>query len=507
MVGFAALPQPSQALLVRLLARKGILFRSDKLSYEEIGDIAEAGAALLAQGWLSPNPALTVDDLGRLHTKDELIAMSGLPRQARKDGLLDALRERGVQPHRQWWPQAPGDLWQVEVDAICQRLRLMFFGNLRQQWDELVLADLGIYQYETVAFSRDSRAFQSRDDVDFYLRLHGHREALETDGPSPELRTAIEACVCDNPWLMARRGKLLMHLGQAVERLQDWDEARAAYQASAYRGARHRILRVLERQGLHQEAWTLACTAVAEPEDESESQRLERMLPRLRRELGLPAERRAAAAELVSETLCLPRPDDGRSVEFVVRDHLATADAPVHYVENSLINALFGLLCWDAVFAPLPGAFFHPFQRGPADVDAPDFVPRRRELLQACLKHLDGGSYRDIIRARYVAKQGLQSPFVYWAALTPELLEQALHCLPATHLRLLFARLMADVRSNRSGLPDLIRFWPAEARYEFIEVKGPGDRLQDNQIRWLRYCAEHGIAARVCYVTWDAPCA
>ena len=29
--------------------------------------------------------------------------------------------------------------------------------------------------------------------------------------------------------------------------------------------------------------------------------------------------------------------------------------APVHYVENTLINGLFGLLCWPAIFAPLPG--------------------------------------------------------------------------------------------------------------------------------------------------------
>ena len=51
-------------------------------------------------------------------------------------------------------------------------------------------------------------------------------------------------------------------------------------------------------------------------------------------------------------------------------------------------------------------------------------------------------------------------------------------------------------------LPDLVRFWPAERRYELIEVKGPGDRLQDNQIRWLEYCAQHGMPVRVLDVRW-----
>ena len=59
------------------------------------------------------------------------------------------------------------------------------------------------------------------------------------------------------------------------------------------------------------------------------------------------------------------------------------------------------------------------------------------------------------------------------------------------------------VRANRAGMPDLIQFWPAERRYRMIEVKGPGDRLQDNQKRWLAFCAQHGMPVDVCYVRWS----
>ena len=52
------------------------------------------------------------------------------------------------------------------------------------------------------------------------------------------------------------------------------------------------------------------------------------------------------------------------------------------------------------------------------------------------------------------------------------------------------------------GLPDLVRFWPDERRYELVEVKAPGDQLQDNQIRWLAYCRQHGLPVRVCHVQW-----
>lgn len=81
--------------------------------------------------------------------------------------------------------------------------------------------------------------------------------------------------------------------------------------------------------------------------------------------------------------------------------------------------------------------------------------------------------------------------------------ERALAWVSAEHLKLWFARLADDIRANRSGLPDLVQFWPAERRYELIEVKGPGDRLQDNQIRWLAYCGRHGMPVRVVDVRWD----
>jgi hypothetical protein len=35
-----------------------------------------------------------------------------------------------------------------------------------------------------------------------------------------------------------------------------------------------------------------------------------------------------------------------------------------------------------------------------------------------------------------------------------------------------------------------------------IEVKGPGDRLQDNQQRWIEFCLSHEIPVAVCHVRW-----
>jgi hypothetical protein len=518
---FRRLPTASRALLVRMLMRKGTLFRASRLSYEEIGCPLQGAGPLVTLGWIDAEPQLSLDELFGLATRPELLQMFAdvpIRKDTRKSDLLLALRAThdearsyaGWTAYASHTSQTTDCVFRVTVAPLCERLRLMFFGNLQQDWSEFILADLGVFQYETVAFAPSSRAFQQRADVDTYLALHACRETLETlaDGePVDALVAAIEAIDTTNAWLETRRAKLLFRIGQHCERQQHWEAALNVYTRCPWPGARHRRMRVLERCGRFDVALALASQAAEAPESEEERQRVARMLPRLLRRLNQPVARTASARPIERSTLVLTRPVEPFTVEYAARDHLNAPQAPVHYVENALINSLFGLLCWEPVFAAIPGAFFHPFQRGPADLHAPDFHARRAAQFSACLAQLDSGAYRETILRHLESKAGLQSPFVFWGVLTPELVTQALDCLPAAHLKLCFERLLRDIRGNRSGLPDLVRFWPAERRYELIEVKGPGDRLQDNQIRWLEYCVHHGMPVRVLDIRWadEAP--
>ncbi|AMV45650.1 VRR-NUC domain-containing protein [Paraburkholderia caribensis] len=509
----ARLPKASRALLVRMLMRKGTLFRTGRLAYAEIGCPVQAAAPLAALGWVDADAGLSLDELFACATRPELqrmFAASPALKGLRKAEWLEALRVADPahalqRRYREWDPAADEAALRVLVAPLCERMRLMFFGNLHQDWSEFVLADLGVYQYERVAFAPSSRAFRQRGDVDGYLALQACREALELTGDAAfdPLLEAVDAIDTQhNPWLALRCAKLLYAIGYQAERRRDWEAALRIYERCAWPGARHRRMRVLERGGRDEAALALALQAAALPESEEEQQRVARMLPRLQRRLGVAAPKPADVRAAQRGMLEMPRPLEPVAVEYAVRDHLSTPDAPVHYVENALINSLFGLLCWEPVFEAVPGAFFHPFQRGPADLHAPDFRARRAAQFDACFAQLDSGAYRETILRHFETKAGLQSPFVFWGMLTPELLTLALDCLPAAHLRLWFDRLLLDIRANRSGLPDLIRFWPRERRYELIEVKGPGDRLQDNQIRWLAYCVQHDMPVRVLDIRW-----
>lgn len=506
---FATLPEPSRALLVRMVMRKGELFRTGKLRYAEIGCPLLASEPLIEQGWVDPAPLLTLEELFGLLRKHELAQSLGALalQHLRKAELYARLSGAHNEPRafEQWCQALDERVLRVRIGELCERLRLMFFGNLRQDWTEFVLADLGIFRYEQVPFSPASRAFDSRRELDDYLHLQRCRERFEAGEATASVLADIPGSAFDNPWLETRRGKLLLRLGQQLEREGALPEALRVHAGNAYPGARSRAVRVLERLEQPEAALTLARQAAQAPESETEAQQLSRMMPRLQRTLGGRAAARQARADDIRMDLVLPY--TGVSVEHAVRAQLDRPGAPVHYVENALINSLLGLLCWEAIFAPLPGAFFHPFHAAPADLASPDFAARRSAWLDPCLDLLDTGAYQDCIRRTYAAKFGIQSAFVSWGLLDEVLLERALACLPAAHLKAFFRRILADVPTNRSGLPDLIQFFPAEGRYRLIEVKGPGDRLQDNQKRWLAYAAQHGIPVAVCHVRWESDAA
>lgn len=502
----------SRGLLVRLVMRTGERFRGDRLNYPELGrPMAEAINGLIDGGWVTTNPDLTLAEAASLLTLPELrqrwrsiIEQAGLRNSLGKRALLEALAPGYPEPR-------PASFWGFGTEtpvlalrdmALFDRVRLMFFGNLYQGWSDFVLVQLGLQRYESVPLSRESRAFGSRDDVDGYLALDHCREQLEAF-PADKVWSAIPGPFTDNPWLESRRGRLLFELGLTAERQGDRQLALEALAASQHKEARLRYLRLLERDQQYWRAWELARLAQLSPRSSAEARGCERLLTRLARKLG-EAEPARPVPPAIREWQLTLAPDPELSVEETVTRHLNQPGAPTLYVENTLFNGLFGLLCWGALYSPLPGAFFHPFHAGPADLQREDFVVRRQTLFASCLAMLEDGRYYDQIWQTWRAKQGITNPFVAWPVLTETVLELALRCIPANHLHRVFSHLLTDLNEYRSGLPDLIQFNPATVSYELIEVKGPGDRLQDHQRHWLEWFAGEGIQASVCYVHWQS---
>lgn len=519
---FQTLDTNSQRLYVRLLSRKGVpspagaLFRQGKLVYPEIDHLPLAAERLIRAGLLQRNPDLPLEAYLPLFSKTELLARSPtpLPSTLKRAALEQALLERGAEQAALRDALLAGEsLLAVQAAEHFETFKLCFFGNLRQDLTDYVLRDLGLFRYEDYSLDQQQLPFQSRTQIDQHLRYYDCLEQLEDTlaaGPGEILALAerLPAGIEGDATLHRRLDRLRLALARQLERLDELEAADRLYRRCTRPPARERRARIAVKRGDIDNGLALCREILAAPHSEQERVFAESFGYRTaKREQRLPGWEPPARYRPPAQTVALPQAPE--RVELLAATFLqrgaqnAEADR-CFYVENSLFNGVLGLYVWDILFAPVPGAFFNPFQAAPSDFRTPDFYPMRRALFEQRLAELDGDSLAEKVWQHYRDKHGIANPLVAWDALPEVLLALALERIPTAHWRQLFRRLLNDIAHHRSGLPDLILF-PAAGGYELVEVKGPGDRLQQNQQRWLAFFARHQIPHRVLHVEWQQP--
>ncbi|MEM6987035.1 MAG: VRR-NUC domain-containing protein [Pseudomonadota bacterium] len=501
----------ARCLYVRLLSRTRSVFRRDKLDYPEIGDLHAAADELTAAGLMSIDPALDLDDLLPLYVKAELAEACAEPaaRKCARDALVDALLD---DPDSLGFERASlaahGPLLQVEDEDYFTVFRLLFFGNLYQDLSDFVLRDLGLMQYEAYPIDADSRAFTSREQIDAHLRYYAVRAMV--DNPNEldthvilALHEVLPSAPPTDRALYRRVGRFCNELARALERRGDTDQALALYATTDWPPSRERRARVLAATEQEDAALALCQAIAGDPIDADEAEFATGFAQRLLRKLG---RRGPVPKALKPDEISLELTPDAEASVEVCAARFYAEDGACHYTENSLFTGVFGLAFWDIIFSPIPGAFHNPFQHAPADFREPDFRDARAAAVGARLDALlQPGDLKRRVRATFEAKQGTANPAVHWAALSEDLLDTALERIPLAHWHGVFDRMLEDLGNYRAGFPDLVHF-PAEGGYNLIEVKGPGDTLQKNQLRWMAYFSTLGIPHVVAHVTWlDAP--
>ncbi|WP_428242582.1 VRR-NUC domain-containing protein [Gynuella sp.] len=501
---FRQLSVASQCLLVRMLMRTKQYFRCSKLVYPEVDHIDVAVKELCLHELVEIDPVIDIEIVTGQMLKAELLACFGhelaLPKASKKQ-LSEQLYEcYGLQSKKHWsqWAAELDDpLIQLQCQDMFDCFCLMFFGNPYQDLTEFVLTDLGLFRYEVIPFDDSTRAFQTRQQIEFYRQLLISREFLEQGLTDQALDSLPEPINSD--WLNQKRDKALYRIGYDYERKSEFDQALDCYLDNDYCRARERHIRVLEKQQRYEEAFQLCELALAEPLDENEQQSCQKMIKRLARKVArkVSVAVMAPIEQHTTQLDCRPEP-----VELLAAESLTSSSRQAVYVENSLFNGLFGLTFWEAIFKPCPGAFFHPFQSAPRDLYTTDFASTRAGEIAAGWERMQQPGYHKWLAGRYQEKHGIANPFVNWSVIDETLLQSVQRCIPIQHLRTVFERILFDIKSNSSGFPDLVVFDSDRPCYRLVEVKGPGDRLQDNQIRWFNYFIRHQIPASVLYVQW-----
>lgn len=166
------------------------------------------------------------------------------------------------------------------------------------------------------------------------------------------------------------------------------------------------------------------------------------------------------------------------------------------------MTTLFGILFWDIIFAPVPGAFETPYQVAPLDIAEDTFYYSRQMIIEDRLDELKGGKAGEIVEricAEHAAR-GTWCVGVRWDLFQKEDLLQIVkvgrvyfigtlrliaghvgQCLGGEALAVICRLLCEDYAARTSGVPDLIVWNQETYDCRFVEVKGPGDNLQENQ--------------------------
>jgi len=378
---------------------------------------------------------------------------------------------------------------------------------------DFVLRDLGLYQFESYNIDPEHRPYRSTLNIQQHWLLYQLQTLFElSDISDPAVLNQLIAIIphdieSSSP-AYRKSERLRYHLARQLERIDELPTAIEQYRQCLLPPSRERIARIRDQQGQHREALDQCVQIIEAPINDEEIQFANLFASRLvkRHDLDRPAcvesQHKPYQPEIID--LELVQQD---SVEIAVAEYYDLQDDAdsCYYVENSLFNGVLGLVIWEVMFAPLPGAFYNPFQYRPSDFYEHDFCARRSDLLAQTWQSIN--SNEDIWRvvsARWQQKQGLMNPLVNWQYLELDLIELALERIDYQHWRAVFSRILGDLRNNCSGFPDLVHF-PPGGGYRLIEVKGPGDSLQKNQQRWMQYFHQHGIPHCVARVTWQTP--
>ncbi|KAI6127692.1 VRR-NUC domain-containing protein, partial [Pisolithus croceorrhizus] len=172
------------------------------------------------------------------------------------------------------------------------------------------------------------------------------------------------------------------------------------------------------------------------------------------------------------------------------------------HCETRMITLIFGLLFWDIIFAPIPGVFETPYQAAPLDIAEDSFFYSRQGLMEKRLSEIKSGATVNIIR-RVDATHRTSETWcvgVQWDLVNCGDVLDIVTCIGGEALSVMCRVLCEDYAARQSGGPDLF-LWNAEQRLcKFVEVKGPGDTLRENQKVWIDVLLRAQVPVEICRV-------
>ncbi|KIY99884.1 hypothetical protein MNEG_8075, partial [Monoraphidium neglectum] len=167
-------------------------------------------------------------------------------------------------------------------------------------------------------------------------------------------------------------------------------------------------------------------------------------------------------------------------------EHLKQVDAALEVAEAALADPY--------VRHDVPGVFQSPFQAAPLDLDTDAFFPARASAIERRLQDIALGGAGPLVQATWETHYGALCRGVSWSRFSlPQLLEIS-ECIGGVGLSVVFRLMAEDHAGSSGGLPDLLLWRTTPHRdARLVEVKGPTDRLSEQQRAWIAAMSAAGL--------------
>ena len=170
--------------------------------------------------------------------------------------------------------------------------------------------------------------------------------------------------------------------------------------------------------------------------------------------------------------------------------------------EGGIWATLFGLLLWPVLFSDgVEDTFRTPFQTAPLDLDTEGFYPARSTDIESLLCTIAEGKAREILEETWGHHQGTLCRGVQWNRWSLEELIEIADCIKGVALAAVCRLLAKDHAGWSGGMPDLFLYNTERREALLSEVKGPRDRLSDQQRAWIAALEDAGLGCEVLKVT------
>ncbi len=510
---YYALPEDAQCWYIRFLNRKGLIFRTNNLQYEELSTLAENLPILLEKGFienLAPHKH-------QQYLHDILAVLN-------KNELFEVFNEKKIKPLKK--AEATAYLLQhfdanFIINQIIEQIpliklnfefetafiRYLFFGNRFMDMTEFVVRDLGFIKYYQHDDDKLVARFQNRKEAedkwiitDYSLLFDELKKTEELEALNDWFWNTYKSLEDISEVALPTLDRFILKTAQFFEKKKSFEKSIDIYQLTKQAPARERRLRCLQKLGFHEEALALCEEMIATPLSPDEHffaiDFKDRVLLKNRKNKKITTSKLHQAQSItISE-------EYWGQVELGAINHFLKEGKNAAFAENYLWRAIFGLIFWDIIFDPTLVAFHHPFQRRPSDMYLPDFYEKRADKINL---HLDlftnETELLSYMGQQFEKNKGLVNPFVVWLDEIWDMTRVSVAALGLEKIKAIMLHIATNIVEHSRGFPDIF-VWD-ENGYEFIEIKSPTDNLSNRQLFWLQYFEENNINASVLRVFFE----